>query len=66
MIELTKFDGTKFVINAHLIEFIYETPDTVIKTVSGTTIVVKESKEEVINKIIEYRRKLGFLAGNEP
>lgn len=36
-----------------------KTPDLTLTMLSGKTIVVKDSPEEVINKIIEYRKKIG-------
>lgn len=57
MIELTKFHNEKIIINADLIEFVESTPDTLISTTSGKKILVKETVEEVIEKVVEYRRK---------
>ncbi len=42
MIELTKLNENKFILNADLIETIEETPDTVITLVSGKKIIVKK------------------------
>ncbi|MGQ9629615.1 MAG: flagellar FlbD family protein [bacterium] len=60
MIEVTRFDGSKFYVNAHQIEFIEATPDTVISLVSGKKIVVKDDIRDVIKKIMEYRRSIGI------
>ena len=57
MIELTKLQNQKIVVNAELIEFIESTPDTMITTTSGKKLIVKESVEEVIEKVIRYRRR---------
>jgi flagellar protein FlbD len=38
-----------------------ETPDTVISLQSGKKIVVMESAEEVISRIIEFRRRVPDL-----
>lgn len=59
MIKVTRFSGEQFWVNPHLIEFIEETPDTVISLVTGKKIVVKESATEIGEKIISYRRRLG-------
>ncbi|ADL68960.1 flagellar FlbD family protein [Thermoanaerobacterium thermosaccharolyticum] len=58
MINVTKLNGDEFTVNADMIEFIEETPDTVISLISGKKVVVKEKKEEIIEKVIEYKRKI--------
>ncbi len=58
MIKVTRFNGKKFYINCDLIEFIEETPDTIITTTTGKKLVVSESVETVINKIIDYKGKI--------
>ncbi len=57
MIELTKLQNTQIVVNAELIEFVESTPDTLITTTNGKKLMVKESVEEVIAKVIAYKRK---------
>ena len=57
MIELTRLQNQKIIINAELIEFIEATPDTMISTTTGKKVMVKESVEEVIDKVIAYRRR---------
>ena len=56
MIEVTKLNDTKILINAELIETVEETPDTVISFVTGKKIIVKESRQEVKNLVILYKR----------
>jgi len=58
MIELTKLNEKKFLLNADLIEVVEETPDTVITLVSGKKIIVKESRQEVKNLVISYRKSI--------
>jgi flagellar protein FlbD len=66
MIRVTRLDDTKYVINAHQIETIEATPDTVITFVSGRKVLVKESVDKIVDLVIKYRRKLGlFSSGNE-
>jgi flagellar protein FlbD len=57
MIELTRLHGEPIVINADLIEFIEPTPDTMLSTITGKKLIVKETVEEVIGKVVEYRRR---------
>jgi flagellar protein FlbD len=59
MIKVTRFNGEEFWVNPHLIEFIEETPDTVITLVTGKKVVIKEQAAEIGAKIITYRRQLG-------
>jgi len=64
MIKLTRLNGSEFWVNPHQIEFMEETPDTVIKMFSDKKVVVSEKAALVIERIIEYRRHLGYL-GND-
>lgn len=59
MIKVTRLSGEHFWVNPHLVEFIEETPDTVVSLVTGKKIVIKESAAEIGEKIIAYRRRLG-------
>lgn len=56
MIEVTKLNGTKTLVNSDLIEIVESTPDTVITLTSGRKIIVKESRQEV-NKLVKSYRK---------
>lgn len=58
MIYVTRLNDEEFVVNADLIEFIEKTPDTVISLTTGKKIVVKETPEEVIERVIQYKRKI--------
>ena len=58
MIKVTRLNGKEFVVNADLIQFLEETPDTVITLVSHEKIVVKETLDEVIRKVTEYGRNI--------
>lgn len=64
MIKLTRLNGSEFWVNPHQIEFMEETPDTVIKMFSDKKVVVTEKVALVIERIIEYRRHLGYI-GND-
>ena len=58
MIEVTKLNDSKIVINADLIELIEETPDTVVTLTTGRKIVVKESRQEVKDLVKSYRKDI--------
>ena len=56
MIEVTKINGQKILINPDLIEVIEETPDTVISFFTGRKIIVKESRQDLKNLVKSYRK----------
>ena len=60
MIRVTRLNGERFALNPDLIERVEGHPDTVAFLVDGTKYVVKESVEEVLQEIREYRA--GILA----
>ena len=57
MIEVTKLNGTKFLINSNLIGIVEETPDTVLTLTDGKKMIVKESRLEVKNMIKTTRQE---------
>lgn len=57
MIKLRRMNGKEFIINADLIELVEETPNTVIKLTTGNRYVVKESADEIIDKITCYKKR---------
>jgi flagellar protein FlbD len=58
VIELTRFSGEKFVLNADMIEMVEATPDTVIRLLNGKKIIVKETVEQVVTSALEYARRV--------
>ena len=58
MIELTRLNDNSFVLNAELIEQVESTPDTLVTLNSGKKLMVKESVEEVIKAVVEYKRAI--------
>ena len=60
MIELTRLNNRPLVVNSDLIKFIENTPDTVMTLITGEKVVVSESCQAVIEKIVEFRRKIGI------
>ncbi|MGI5850684.1 MAG: flagellar FlbD family protein [Clostridiales bacterium] len=58
MIKVTRLNGKEFVINTEIIEFIESTPDTVITTTTGKKVIVKEDVDEVINRVIDFKRRV--------
>jgi flagellar protein FlbD len=58
MIKVTRLNGKEFVVNAELIQYLEETPDTVITLVNHEKLLVKEPVDEVIRRSIEYQRSI--------
>ena len=63
MIHLTRLNHQEIAINCDLIEWAEAVPDTTVRLVSGECILVRESVEEVIRRIVDYRRSLLASAG---
>ena len=58
MVEVTKINGVKVLVNPDLIELVEETPDTVITFTTGRKIIVKESRQEINNLVKSYRKEI--------
>ncbi len=58
MIRLTRINHVPLILNADLIEHVETTPDTLISLTNGQKFVVLESTEDVIRKVIEFRREI--------
>ena len=52
MIELTRLNGHPIIINAELIKFVEQNPDTVITLVTGDKMVVREAAPEVMRRVL--------------
>jgi flagellar protein FlbD len=64
MILLTRLNNRPLVVNSDMIKFIENTPDTVITLVSGEKIVVLETVAEVMEEIVNFRRRIVAAAGS--
>jgi len=58
MIRLTRLNNQALAVNSDLIKFVEQSPDTLITLVTGEKIVVRESAEEVLARVIEFRRSV--------
>lgn len=58
MIEVTRINGSKILINDDLIEYVEETPDTVISLTTGKKVIVKESRQEIKNLVKLFRKEI--------
>ena len=61
MIEVTKLNGVKILINPDLLEQVEETPDTVLSFTTGRKLIVKESRQEIKNLVKLYRKDIFTL-----
>lgn len=58
MIRVTRLNGAPMILNSDLIEHIEETPDTVIALSTGQSLRVRENAEEVLSRVIDFRRTI--------
>ncbi len=65
MITVTRLDGNQYLINPHQIESIESNPDTTLVMLSGKRVVVKEKPRDVVEEIVEYRRRIGGFKNEE-
>jgi flagellar protein FlbD len=61
MIQLTRLNGQLLAVNSDLIKFVERSPDTMLTLVNGEKVIVRESMDQVISRIVDFRRVL--LAG---
>ena len=57
MIKITRLNDTVLVVNAEMIQFLEATPDTIVTLTDGRKLVAKESVDDIIEKIVEYKRQ---------
>jgi flagellar protein FlbD len=65
VIQVTRLDGKEYYINPHQIESIETRPDTTLLMLSGKYVVVREAVEDVIERIVAYRRRIGAFKNEE-
>ncbi len=58
MIHLTRINHRPLVVNAELIDHVETTPDTVVSMTTGEKFVVVESADEIVARVIAYRRAI--------
>jgi flagellar protein FlbD len=58
MIQLTRLNHVPLIVNADLIEHVEVTPDTVVALTNGQKFMVLETAEEVVEKVIEFRKAI--------
>jgi len=58
MVEVIGINGESFIINSNLIEIIEFIPETKVTLTTGKYYLIKETKEEILEKIIKYNLKI--------
>lgn len=58
MIEVTKINGAKLMINPNIIEVIEETPDTVLTLTTGRKLILKETGQEIQNLVKTWNKEV--------
>ena len=62
MIKLTRLGGQPFVLNAELICYVEQLPDTYVTLTAGDRVVVQEDLDEVVRRVIDYQRQVRALS----
>jgi flagellar protein FlbD len=58
VILVTRFNGSQLYINAELIQTVEGTPDTVITLTTGVQLIVHETPQIILERIIAYKRQI--------
>lgn len=64
MIQLTRLNNSSLIVNSDLIKFVEQSPDTVLTLVNGEKILVRERADEILERIVAFRRAV--LQGINP
>jgi len=64
MIQLTRLNGSRFLLNSDLVERVDETPDTVVTLVDGTRYLVAEDLDTVLEEIRCHRASILAIANH--
>lgn len=59
MISITRLGGQAILVNADLIELVETTPDTIITLTTGKRLLVRETPQELTDRVLRYRRSAG-------
>jgi flagellar protein FlbD len=58
MIQLTRLNNSRVSVNSDLIKWVEQNPDTVITLLNGEKLLVQETVDQVVDRVIEFRRQL--------
>lgn len=62
MVKLTRFDNQTVVVNPDHIRAVEAAPETTLHLLGGDRMLVRESIEELVTRVVAYRRRVGTLA----
>jgi flagellar protein FlbD len=65
MIWLTRLNNQMLMVNSDLIKFVEKSPDTVITLVTGEKLIVKETVQTVLDRIVLFRRSIQVGIGDQ-
>jgi flagellar protein FlbD len=66
MTQLTRLNNTRLALNSDLIKYVEQAPDTVITLLNGEKLVVRESTEQVIERVLDFRRSVLVASPDGP
>ena len=66
MIDLTRLNGHRLIVNSDLIKFIEATPDTTLTLITGEKLIVRESCDQVLYLTGQWRRHIFQQGGTDP
>lgn len=64
MIQLTRLNNARLAVNCDLIKYVEAAPDTVLTLISGEKLLVRETTEQVIEQVRQFRRSI-FIGNPE-
>ncbi len=65
MIQVSRLDGTPYMISAHQIETMEAVPDTVLTFVSGRKQIVREPLDEIVRRVVAFHRRIHRPGGGD-
>ncbi|MDR2761857.1 MAG: flagellar FlbD family protein [Planctomycetaceae bacterium] len=61
MILLTRLNKDEFILNAELIRYVERCPDTLITLTNGDTVMVRETLDEVVRRVVAYHQSKNLI-----
>ena len=61
MIRLTKLNHEEFILNAELIRYVERCPDTLITLLNGDALMVRETLDEVVRRVVAYHQAKNLI-----
>ena len=58
MIQLTRLNNSLLTLNSDLIKFVEQSPDTVVTLINGEKVLVRETVDEILDRIVRFRRSV--------